>query len=136
VSQSFEERIFDAVVGQFFAPQPTVEYVYNPATNQSEPRPGHAPSAAARVAADIWAQQREQILAAVKERLVIEEVAEALAAKITDDVVNRLVSSPSLYNGYDRERDAMRKLVNERVADELARRALAKMDAAEEPATS
>jgi hypothetical protein len=102
VSQSFEERIFDAVVGQFFAPQPTVEFVYNPATGQSEPRPGHAPSASARVAADIWAQQREQILVAVKERLVIEEVAAALAEKITKDTVERLTSTRP-YSGFDRD---------------------------------
>jgi hypothetical protein len=135
VSQSFEERIFDAVVGQFFAPQPTVEFVYNPATGQSEPRPGHAPSASARVAADIWAQQREQILVAVKERLVIEEVAAALAEKITKDTVERLTSTRP-YSGFDRDQAEMRRMVNERIADELARRALAKMDAAEEPATS
>lgn len=121
---SWEDRIFNAIVGQFFAP------VYS--GNGGDGNPLFAQSGLSALATSMFQARRTEILNAVSEHLTADEIAEAVAERVANDIITR-IGRPSSgnsfnYDPYERDRDAMRKLVNERVADELARRAIAKID--------
>ena len=123
----FEDQLMAAVVAQFFTPVMHQTPTFNPQTGQHEMQTTYGASAAARVAHDIWTAKQHEIVRSVQDRLSVDDIAEALAKKITDDIVERMTTT-RMYHGYDKDREQMRALVNARIADELARRALAKMD--------
>lgn len=126
--KTFEDRIMDAVVLQFFSPQVLMTPVFNPNSGMTEVQTHYGESPAARVARDIWTAKHAEIVEAVKDRLSVEDIADALAARVTADVVDRMTKT-GMWTNYDADREKMRQMVNERIADELARRALEKMDA-------
>jgi hypothetical protein len=126
---SFEDRIMQAVVAQFFAPQWQQMQIFNPSTGAPEMQLVQHQAPVARISYDIFAAKHDEILEAVKERIDIEELADAIAGRIKDDVVDRMTKTGMWSSTFDREREEMRTLVNRRIADELARRALEKMDA-------
>lgn len=128
---NFEEQIVQAVVAQFFAPQMSQMPMFNPSTNQMEVQTYFTQSGAARVASDIWAAKQQEITRLVKDKISIDEIAQAVSNKISQDIINRLTDT-RMYSGYDRDKEEMRKMVKERLADEFAKRALAQMDEAED----
>lgn len=129
MSQTFEERLIDACVAQFFSPTWSMQYVWDPNTSRNEPQMVTMPSAASRIASEAFSQRREEILEKVQDYVSVEDIAEALWERIRDDLIKRLVSSyTGLFTDYDKARQALREEINKRIADELAKRALAAMD--------
>lgn len=127
---SFEDRLFAAVVDRFFAPEwVSMMMMFNQQTGQSEPMMTQMPSPAARVAADIFNAKQSQILEAVKDKVDLDALADKLWERIQAGVIERLTSTGWM-SSYDKDRDKLRQMINERVADELARRTLAQMDEA------
>lgn len=131
INLSFEDRLFGAIVDRFFAPELVSTMSYNAQTGQSEPILAQMPSPAARVATDIFNAKSDKILEAVKDKVDLDALAEKLWERIQAGVIERLTGNTG-WRTNDREK--LRQMINERIADELARRALAKMD--EEAAAS
>lgn len=124
---SFEDRLFAAVVDRFFAPEWVSMMSYNSQTGQSEPMMGQMPSPAARVAADIFTAKQGEILEAVKDKVDLDALADKLWERIEAGVIARLTNT-GWSASYDDDRGKLRQMINERVADELARRTLAHID--------
>lgn len=118
---AFETAIMQAIVDRFFEPVVV-------GTDYSTGNPIMGQSPVGQVAQAIYDAKRGEIIEVLKDRLSVDVVADALAKRITEDVVTRMTSK-SMWSSYDHDQQRMRTLVNERIADELARRALAKMDA-------
>lgn len=126
------ELLTAAIVDRFFAPQVSgVDFVpggYSPGGQPSltpVPRMSEAPMAA--VARHIYDTRRDDIIAAVLERLTLDEVAEAVAVK----VVETLNSTRGPFSG-DRDPVALTRLrveVDQRVAEGLAADQLGKLRA-------
>lgn len=124
---SWEDRLMTAVVAQFFAPQWQQTTLFNPATGQNEMSMVQTMAPAARVAHDIFSSRHGEILAAVKERVDMDELAEKVWERVRDDLMEKLTATGWL-SVHEPERKVMRDRMNELIAQELARRTLEKMD--------
>jgi hypothetical protein len=116
--ENFEDKLFQAIVDQFFAPRP-VGVDANGAQIWQE-------SHVAGVARQFISQKRDDLYKAIIERLTVNEVAEK-AAKL---VLEQLEKSEGRYS-YDPSQQIkadLTKAVRAKVADELAKRHLEAMD--------
>jgi len=85
-------------------------------------------SAASLVANEVFAAKRDEVMAAVLERLDLDALVDRLWERIRDDVIERLTRSGWM-SQYQPEQEKMRALINDKIATELARRTIERLDA-------
>lgn len=132
-----DETLRDAIVRRFFEPQVVgVDYVPGPWVNgvqQLQAVPALKESPLASLARAMYQRNTDDLIDAIWARLDVGELADQIAAKTVEalladphrDTWSRVVSDAPRVK-------ELRDMVNKRLADELTRRALAKLDEAEE----
>ena len=126
VDKPFEERIFDAIVDRFFEPTVSTSMVV---TDSGQPMLNHYinPSPIAVLAKSIYDQHQTRIFEAIKDRIDMDAVVDGVWERIKNEMVQRLLDS-SYYSQWRTQQEQLRKRMYELVAEELARRTIAKMD--------
>lgn len=129
-----EEVICDAIVRRFFEPIVS-SYTMQPSgmwdngVQQMAPQPIYREAPLAAVTRQMYADNVRDLASKIWERLDVD----ALAGNIAEQMAAKLFEGrPTKWDGYGSEPAevaALKAEVNKRLADELTRRALAKMDA-------
>lgn len=133
---SLEDQIRDAIIERFFAPIQTLDEVTRFSSDGSgnswkELVPGNRHSPMQVVANHIYANKGPEIIAAVLERITLDEIVEAVVPKIVEQVVKTFDTrnDSSWQKPGEEARRKMNEAVWQRVADEFGRQAVAYLQA-------
>lgn len=130
-----EEVICEAIVRRFFEPSVTgIEFVPGPWVDGRQtmaPTPKYGTAPLADVATQMYLRNKDDLAERIWSRIDVDDLADRMAVKITEGL---LVETGSRWGNFTAEAPqvtALKEAVNKRLADELTRRALAKLDAAD-----